>query len=176
MGGLEKLVDKIFEFLQLFQFWYVVLASERAVHYRLGHVLQEVGPGPHWKRWFNIDIIHKFSTAEDTIKWMAQALTTKDGQTIALSASITWRVVDVVKFDTAVEDGDSALLDISMPAILEVVREMTWAELVENPAQSITDRLTAAVRARRPGRWGIQVTSVSLAELSKVRGLRLWQS
>jgi regulator of protease activity HflC (stomatin/prohibitin superfamily) len=174
--GFEKLFDKFFEFIGLFQFWYKVMPQERAVHYRGGRVLGERAPGFHWKLPFRVDHVNKISVVVDTFNTMAHLALTKEGTPIVISATIVWRVSDVTKFDLEVEDGDNAIVDLAFPAIQEVVKEMTWVELVENPAQAISDRFLTAIRRRKPGRWGIEVLSASLSEIGKARGYRVWQS
>ena len=168
---LNRLIDLLLDLIALFYFGTVVAVYERAVVLRLGKFSRELQPGFHWVWPFAIEEVLKVNVVPESNDLPAQALTTADGRNIVASAVVVYRVRDVRKLLLETEDAETVLADASRGTIRQHLCRLTWDE-IRQPGSKIDDDLTRAVRSNA-FRWGIEVLSVMLSDLSRTAVLRL---
>lgn len=168
---LDKLIDFVTQFIGLFKFWVVIQPYEAALLVRLGVFIRILGPGIHWRMPFGIDMVPYESMVPTTHSLGDESTTSKDGVSVGFHAVITYKVRDIQKALLEVADVEHAVRDACCGEVGRVMRESTWEEMLRD---DILDKLTAACR-KRGFRYGIEVMSVQLAGIAKVRSIRLMQ-
>lgn len=167
---LDRLFDFLKDFLGLFRFGVVRDQYEAGLILRLGRlrcVMEE--PGFYWLAPFYIDRAITDTGVLAARDLPMQSVTLADGVTIAVGPVISFRTSNPVRFFLEVDDAEAALRDSARGTVREVLSAMTWEQA--NQPESL-EELTRAVRAQA-WKFGIEVTRVSLADLSKARTLRL---
>lgn len=167
---LDKLIDLLVSVLDLFRFWIVVEPYEQIVVTRLGPVHRVLlTSGFYWKLPFNIDRETGDVVVPRTHDMPMQCFTLKDGTTVAVGPVITYRTNDVEKLLMEAEDAETAVRDAARGTIRETLQPFTWEQLLDS---NLTDILTKAVR-KMAWKWGVEVIQVSLADVCKVKVLRV---
>ena len=167
----DRLLDALLSSLQLFQFWVVVNAYERAVVLRFGIFDRELDPGLHWLIPFAVERVWHEHTVPRTINLGPQSLTTKDGRGVVISAIVTAKVVNVRQALLEVEGVDHAVRDACYAEIAGVILRKDWQSLSHD---DLGDELATACH-KRARRWGIEIIRVQLSDVALSRSLRLWQ-
>lgn len=169
---LDRLFDFLREFITLFRFAVVVDVFEQGVILRFGRLHKVlVEPGFYWLIPFGVDRPITENAALEARNLPAQSLTLRCGTSVLAAPVISYRMADPVKFIVEVDDADSAITDVARGTIREVLCQMTWDEITATDSP-VLDQMTKAVR-KEARRFGIEVTRVTLADLAKVRVLRL---
>lgn len=167
---LDRVVDVLLSWLELFQFWVVISEFERGVVLTLGRFKGRIlDPGFHWHWPFRVDWVYVENIVTRTHVLNPQALTTKDGRTISVTAVITFNIRDIKKAVLEVEGVDHAINDSCSAAVGAHVGGCDWGELRGEPA---ADALTKACR-RQAWRYGIEIERVQLTDLALCRVIRL---
>jgi regulator of protease activity HflC (stomatin/prohibitin superfamily) len=166
---LDRLLDFIIQFIELFKFWIVIEPFEQGVQTRLGKFVKVMEPGFHWMLPFHVDVATTEHTVPTTHSLGNESVTTADGKSVGFHAIVTYKVRDIVKAALEVEDVNHAVRDACAGEIGRVLRESTWQEVL---SPDILDRLTSVCR-RRGFRYGIEILSVQLAGLTLCKTLRL---
>lgn len=167
---LDRLIDLFVGFLDLFRFWIVVEPYEQVVVTRLGPVHRVLtDPGFYWKLPFSIDREAQDIVAPAARDMPMQVFTLRDGTTVAVGPVITFKTNDVRKLLMECDDAEAAVRDSARGAIRETLQPLTWDELLTS---DLTDILTKAVR-KTAWKWGVEVIKVSLADVAKVKVLRV---
>lgn len=192
--GIDLLVQKLLDTIELLRFFVVCNVFERGVRLRLGNFNKEIGaengirfpiPQLHWKatKWFrwseptgfhwiipcNVDIVHLDNVAWRTEDLGVQSLTTADNVSVSLRAAITCRIRNIQKSLLEVESVDEALEDSCAGAIGAYVTERTWAELLRGAA---IDELVGVCQ-KNATRYGLEINRVQFKDLTTSRSLRL---
>jgi regulator of protease activity HflC (stomatin/prohibitin superfamily) len=169
---LDKLVEVILSFLELFKFWDVLNVWEQGVKTRLGKYpkpVQILEAGFHWKLPFNIDEIHTVSIARQAIELGSQTITTKDEKCIVLEAVLTYEVKDVERALFKVGDEISAVKERIQSIIRYEIVKTDFSEINnEGIEESINEK-----SKKEGNKWGIKVISVSIKSLGKITSIRL---
>jgi hypothetical protein len=89
---------------------------------------------------------------------------------------ISYKVSDIAKLLTQCHSPVMAIRTITLPAVHQVVCKMSWENLkLEQQKGTINTKLRNATQ-KRLAEFGIDVDSVELTDMVKVRALRLIQS
>lgn len=168
---LDKLIELIIQFIELFRFWIVLQPYEEAVQVRLGHFLRVLGPGFHWKLPFGVDYIISEHVVPTTHSLGDESVTSQDGKSVGFHAVVTYRISNIQKATLEVSDSDHAVRDSTCGEIGRVMRESTWEQMLQ---ADLPERLTSACR-KRGWKYGIEILGVQLAGLALVRSIRLMQ-
>jgi len=151
----------------------LVLYTEAGVKFKHGR-FERVDPGMHWY-W---EVTTEILTTETT--WRVsrlpkQTLTTKDGQTVVAGGLLVWRVEDVAKFLTEIEDGDSAVEDVGLTGIRKVVvnqpldkLQSTFRDVVDNALKNEIEEALSD--------YGVKVDIARLTDFAPARVLNLVHS
>lgn len=169
------MLDRLFDFLHdcigAFRFGFVCDRYECAVILRLGRLRKVITePGFYWLAPFYIDRAISDTCVIAARDFTAQVVTLSDGVAVYVGPVVSYRTSDPERFFLEVDDAEAALRDSARGTIREVLSRMTWEQAASGEA--VTEELTKAVR-KQAWKFGIEVTKVSLADLSKVRVLRL---
>lgn len=169
----SKLIDLIIDFIRILQCATIVHEYERGVRFRFGRAGKKaLKPGLRLQFPFYVDSISTETVVLTTRDLPAQALTTKDGVSLVVSAVVTYRIKDVRTFMCEVEDADGVLADASRGTIRQVVVGKTWQEIQEGGAE-LDEAITKAVR-RPAHKWGLKVEKVQLSDVARARAFRLF--
>lgn len=169
---LDRLFDFLRDFIGLFKCAVVVDQYEIGLVLRLGklHKIMEK-PGFYWLAPFYIDRAMTDTCVLTARDLPMQSVTLADGTTVAVGPVVSFKTNDAQKFFLEVDNAEAVLRDSARGTIREVLSAMTWDQ-VADPNGAALDELTKAVR-KQAWRFGIEVTQVKLADLSKARTLRL---
>ena len=168
---LDKLIDFLISVIELFRFWIVLDPYEQGVLLRLGKFVRTIDPGLHWLFPFHIDHCLYAIVVPSVHQLGDESIITKDGKTIGFRAIVTFQIRDIKKAMLEIEDVTQAVSDACMGEVARILRESTWAEVLE---ADIFDKAAAACR-KRGFRYGIEIMSVQFASLVPVKALRLMQ-
>jgi regulator of protease activity HflC (stomatin/prohibitin superfamily) len=146
----------------------VVNQTDEAVRLRFGKFKEVLKPGLHWK-WSFADEILSHSVLWTTYSVPAQSLTTKDGKDVVVKLIIKYRIVDIQTFLLEVWDAIDAISDMTQGISFDIVKERTWDELHTLDLKPLITR-KARLEAKR---WGIEIETVTLSDLAKIRSIRL---
>lgn len=165
---LDRLFDLLAGWLDALTPWTVVYAYEKGVRLRFGRFNQVLEPGWHWQVPL-VDHVMTCTVVANTMRLMDQNLTTADGQDMAVSGIVTFRVTDPKIFLLDVEGGGEAIADTTYGAIAEWVSSNT-RDIIRNP-ESWT-KLESRIR-RQAKEYGIDVIRFKFADQTRAKALRL---
>jgi len=164
----EKLIDFLLQFIeQLFPF-VIVKQTTKGVRLRFGKFLDILDPGFHWKISFFDEVLPQ-TVVWTTFSMPSQSLTSKDGKDVVVKGVIKYRVVDIQIFALEVWDAIDAISDMTQGIIFDIVKDKTWEELQTIDLKPLITR-KARLEAKR---WGIEIETVTLSDLAKIRSIRL---
>jgi regulator of protease activity HflC (stomatin/prohibitin superfamily) len=167
---LDRLLDFVLQFLQIFQFWVVITEYERGVVLHFGRFCGRVlEPGIHWRWPFHIDGVQFDNVVTRTHMLPPQALTTKDNKTVSVTAVVTSNIRDIKKALLEVEGVAHALQDSCSAAVGEHVGNLSWEELRGAPAAA---ELLKVCR-KQAFKYGIEIERVQLSDLALCKVIRL---
>jgi regulator of protease activity HflC (stomatin/prohibitin superfamily) len=168
---LDKLIDLIIQFVELFRFFVVIDHYQRAVVLRLGKYHRTLEPGLHWVIPMAEDALVD-NIKVRTIHMGDQILTTTDGHSVIVAGIIRWTISDIRKALLEVDGLDDVYRDIVITTIAETVEGKTLEQLW-GPA--ITEELTK--KARKMGwRYGVEVESLTLGNKAQTISITLNKS
>ena len=165
---LDRLIDFLLQFLEQALFFKVINQTDQGLRLRFGKFKEQLEPGFHWKVPF-VDEILSHTVLWTTYSTPAQSLTTKDGKDVVIKMIIKYRVVDIKTFLLEVWDAIDAISDMTQGIGFDIVKGKTWEDLQnEDLKKEITKK--ARTEAKR---WGIEIETVTLSDLAKIRSIRL---
>lgn len=137
--------------------------------------VHSLGPGLHWY-WPATTNFEVVATALQTDNLPSQTIETRDGQSVTIGAMISYRISDVGKLIPNCYAPMNLIATFAMPAIHKVACSMNWADLKESQRnQTLNTQLRNAVKKKLTA-FGVDVESVELTDMTKVRAYRLIQS
>jgi regulator of protease activity HflC (stomatin/prohibitin superfamily) len=167
---LDKLVEIVIQFAELFKFWVVMAPFESGVKLRLGKYVKNLEPGWNWMIPLGIDQYEHEHIVPRTHSLQTQSVTLMDGKQVGFQAVITYKVRDIKVALLEVEDSEHAIKDACAGTIAHTIAKCTWLELVES--EDWVDRVTTACR-KRGFKFGLEITSVQFSTLALVKTLRI---
>lgn len=165
----DKLVELFIQFIELFQFFFVVRAYERGLVLRFGKFHRLVEPGLHWRWPFRVEIDLLVNVVPETVTIGPQSLTTKDEQSIIVASVVTYRISDVRTFLLDIEGAHQVIEDSACGTVAQFVLGRTWEEL---KAVDVNNELTKKVRSLAK-RYGVEVLNVQVTDFTRSRSIRL---
>jgi regulator of protease activity HflC (stomatin/prohibitin superfamily) len=103
-----------------------------------------------------------------------QSLTTKDGQEVALSLNVGYRISDSALLFTTFQHFDTTLINLARGHAAEIVAETTKAEIQEDPV-SFGNEIVEALQEDLEA-CGVEIEDVTADQFSRARTLRLLQT
>lgn len=165
---LDRLIDFFLQFLEQILPFKIVSQTSKGVRLRLGKFKDILEPGFHFKIPFADEIILQ-TTVWTTFSMPSQSLTTKDGKDIVIKGIIKYKILDMQTFALEVWDAIDAISDMTQGIIFDIVKDKTWEELQTIDLKPLITR-KARLEAKR---WGIEIETVTLSDLAKIRSIRL---
>lgn len=166
---LDKLIELLVQFIELFYVWRICDQWERGVVLRFGKFNRLVKPGRLWVWPLGIERVLTEDTYQKVATLPTQSLTTADGKGVVLTPVLTYRVRNAKKVILQAGGHEEAVLAIVPGTVSELVSGGRWADLV-------TEEWRATVLSacqERAGEWGMQVLDVRFADLVQARTYRL---
>lgn len=164
----DRLIDFLLQFIDQLLPITPVNQTDKGVRLRFGKFKEVLEPGWHYKHPF-IDEVVKHTILWTTMSLTSQSLTTKDGKDIVVKGVIKYRIADIQIFLLEVWDAIDAISDMTQGIIFDIVKEKTWDEL---QTLDLKPLITRKVR-NEAKRWGIEVETVTLSDLAKIKSIRL---
>lgn len=167
----DRLVDLLVNFIELFYFACTIRQYEQGVVFTLGKATRVLKPGFHFVAPFGIEEVFRANVVPEARALTPQAITTRDGVGVVITAVLTWSIRDIKTYICEVENAEGVLADASRGNIRRLIAGKTWDELRE-AGGDLDTLLTKAVR-RQAFRWGIEVHTVTLADVARARTMRV---
>jgi regulator of protease activity HflC (stomatin/prohibitin superfamily) len=114
--------DVMSRFANIFVWWTVVAPWEEAIRVRLGNRVHRLGPGFHL-RIPHIDMIFRQTIRMRVSVVQLQTLSTKDGKTVTLCATIGYCISDIVKLYNTLHHADETIRNIVSGSVASIVRD-----------------------------------------------------
>ena len=135
---------------------------QRGVVFRLGRFTRIKGPGLYW----NIPLFEwqrRIDIRTNTVAVEQQETITRDSVTIKVNAVLWYRVVDASKAVIAVADYRSAVNQVALTSLRNIIGQHVLDEVLKE-RDSINDTLRKIVDAATEP-WGIQVEMVEMKDV-----------
>lgn len=149
----------------------IVQSSHRAVAYRWGRHVVELGPGPH-VYWPLVTPIETCAVVRQVLDLPTQLLETADGRTVVASGVIEYEIANVVAFLAETENGYDSIRLVATAAVRNLVMDSTREELGAADADVAERLLTSAVQEDLEP-YGVRVLRARLSDFAAVRAVHL---
>lgn len=170
MLGIERILDWIERGWSRIKPFFELDIYDKAAVMRFGRFHREVGPGGLYWKWPFVEHVVEITAVETTWRSIAQPLTTKDRQTVAVSTVVRYEIEKVEPYVTLIYDQHDVLADRTMGLIRRLVAKRTFDELVdaEEPEKEIATQLRRAVH-----RYGFKIHDVTFTGFTRARPI-MW--
>lgn len=165
---IEKLIDFFLSLIDQIIPISIINQTDKGVRLRFGQFKEVLQPRWHYKIPF-VDEVVKHTVLWTTLSTPAQSLTTSDGKDVVLKMVIKYRISDIETFLLEVWDAVDAISDMTQGIAFDMIKNKTWEEVQHDDAKKEITR-KARVEAKR---WGIEIDTVTLSDLAKIRSIRL---
>ena len=165
---LDRLIDVLLGIWHALLPFKVVRPWEKGCLLRLGKFVRVLEPGFHWIWPLHIDEVWDDAVVPRTHKF-TDATTTKDGREIGYTAVVTFQVADIEKATLRVHEVMDAVTDTCQGVVGVTLSNWTWEGILHGEA---SEELTKNCRAKG-WKWGIEIISVQLAGVCRVKNIRL---
>jgi membrane protease subunit HflC len=148
---------------------FVVKETERAILLRFGEVQEaDLAPGLHFKIPF-VNTVRKFDARILTITADAQSFLTLEQKALVVDSFAKWRIVDVVKFYTAVSgdefQANQRLADRINSGLRDKFGERDLQEVVSGERDLLMDEITRDLNLTVGDELGIEVIDVRVKQI-----------
>lgn len=165
---LERLVEVVENFIEIFFFTTVVREWERGIILRFGRFSRELDPGIHLYFPFHIERPLKTSVVADATQLKEQIFTLCDGTTVAAKAVVTYRIKNVKKHLLEVEDAESSMADATAGVLRRHLSGRSWRDLADPDSCREIEEGAVSEMKREASRWGVEIQRVQFPDLTKV--------
>ncbi len=169
---LDRLIDFLIQFIELFYVARVVDQWEAGVVLRLGRYARDARPGLCWVWPLGIEHVWTVDTYPRPSRLPTQSLTTADGVAVVISAVVTSRICNPKRVILECGDAEEALIDSLTGTLAEHVTGAQWSDLTTEEFW----RTVTTYAAKRARKWGVKVLSVQPADVARCKSLRLFGS
>lgn len=150
------------------KFWPLarVYSWQQGLLVRAGLIVRECPPGLSW-RWPFLDEVLTWPSTEQSYDLETAAITTTDGEAVALSANLALRLTSIRQLYETVWNTEATIRRLALGEIASYCAQQAWPALQGERAAleaTILARLNAQCRA-----WGFVVTRVRLTDLVRAR-------
>jgi len=163
----DKLIELISQFIDYIKFWEVINPYEKGILLRLGKFKRVLDNGFHFKRPF-FDVVEKDIVVTQTLTIPSQTINTKDLKEITIKSVVKYSIADIKLFLTEVYDRVDAISDTTMVINKELIvkTNLDGIHLLDG---EIAKKLRVQVK-----KWGIEIESVCLTDITKTNSFRLF--
>lgn len=133
------------------------------------------GPGIHWwwpwtSRWNSHPVVRQTDRLE------TQTMESKDGKTFLVSGTITYEVSNLILLITSTHSPLTAVVDIAMTAVHDVLCSFDWADLQQEQRRGTVKTKLKNEAQRQLSELGIRVLLLKLNTLARCRVYKISQS
>lgn len=196
MGGIEKLVDFILDWIRVLRFWIIVDENQHGIVLRFGR-WQRVDPEKLEERWprlpaglrvflarlangyslgpglylklFAWDEEFVIDFATETTNLKVQTLTSKNGKKLQISGVFKWEIADPYKYFLEIGDEAGFLDDLFYGAIADEVMAAEWPF----DAQEMKKRILEVIR-KEARQYGFRIRSFKFNNLVESNAMRVF--
>jgi regulator of protease activity HflC (stomatin/prohibitin superfamily) len=175
----QPIFDFLYTIWEYVIFWEIIPEYENGVILRYGKfnrvITGDNGPfknGLHFRWPLQIEECLTASVITTTLEVASQSLTTKDGKGVVVSAIVKYRIKDAKLFLLEISDQYSAIEDITMAKIKQVIADKDWIELTSEADRKVTELVRESVE-----KYGIYIEpkGIVLKDIQCCRTIRLIQ-
>ncbi len=163
MTSLWEIVGR---FAGLFVWWTIVAPWEAGIRVRLGNRVATLGPGIHLKIP-HLDQIFKQTVRMRVTTLQLQTITTLDGKTITLCATVGYCISDIALLYNTLHHADETIRNITAGHIAKIVRS---CELNHCRPEKIEQAVNADLNLRQ---YGLDTVTVRIVDFAAVKTYRL---
>lgn len=163
---MNSLWELLRRFGELFVWWTVVQPWEGAIRVRFGKRVRTLAPGVHLRIPY-ADSVYRQTVRLRLCMMGIQTLSTSDGKTITLAASLGYRIADVWKLYNTLHHAEATIQNLAMGEIARFVQGRTLAEC--GPA-AIEKAVSSALSLDQ---YGISADGIRLLDFAVVKTYRL---
>ena len=168
---LDRLVELVIQFVDLFFFTRVVDQWERGIVLRFGKLARKVKPGLRFVAPFGIERLLLESVYARPAVLESQSLTTADGVSVVITPIVLFQVRDAAKLLLKSGGQEEAVVDAVAGVVTAHVTGAKWADLTTDEFRA-TVVADAAANARV---WGIDIRNITWKDLVQTPTYRLIQ-
>jgi len=150
--------------------WTILDTTQSAVKFPRGRNPKLYGPGGIIFWWPASTIVKTYPIARQATDLRSQRLLTKDGKLVLVRTLIVYEIADLLPLMTEVWEPESTVEDIALSAVYDVVRGMTYEDLLKTTGVGIRLR-QEAMKWLRP--YGVKVLKMGLTDLAPTRVVAL---
>lgn len=162
-------INDLFSYLsKIFQWWIIVLPWERGIRVRLGKRVKVLTEGTYL-RFPIIDQVFVQTTRTRFLSMPIQTLTTKDGKTITINASVGYNIEDILKLYNSIYSPETTILSIAMGAISEYVASHDFADCLPDMIEQNTSKMLSG------NQYGLGDVTFKITGYAVVRTFRFIQ-
>ena len=163
---MNSLFDFIRRFAEVFVWWTVIQPWEGAIRVRFGRYVKTLVPGVHLRIPY-ADSIYRQTMRLRFCMMGVQTLSTRDGKTITLSASVGYRIADVWKLYNTLHHAEETIRQLTMSEIARFVQ----AHLVIDCTPATIEKTVSDTL--RLDQYGIAAEGIRLIDFAVVKTYRL---
>jgi len=167
---LDRLIDLIIEFLELFQVFFFVDEFEEGVVLRQGRFHRTVKPGFRWIIPLSQEDVIVVNVKPEPMWLDVQSVHTKDDYGSNIQVGIIWRVTDVKAFLIDNEDTEDMVAMLCSGVVWKSVQGCKWTE-VRN--ERYPDTLKAPMN-RKVRKRGAEIDEVIIQDFASGTANRIW--
>lgn len=164
---MQALIDFIIR--NLLALWPIaqVYEWECGMMVRRGKIQRVLSPGLHWRWWF-IDEKRTWAATECVISLPTGAVTTADGESIAIDGNLGYRLHDIVMSWRTCWNMDASVKALAQGVICSHLATRTWPELQGDARKTVEAHLVTLLN-EQTAVWGIEVSRVHLVACVRAR-------
>lgn len=165
---MQSLIDFILR--QLSALWPIARVYEwdAAFMVRNGRITRELATGLHWRWWF-IEEMRRYPKRECTVDLESAAITTSDGVAVALSANLSYEMVDISKCWRNVWNLEVTMAKTALGRLCSSSSRRSYEQLMARGTES---ELLAEMQRELGEPWGIRFTRLHLTDCVRLRAHR----
>lgn len=165
-----QVLASLSNFLGRFAVMVMVSPWEQAIRVRAGRHVARLAPGFHLLIPV-VDVVHRQTVRRRNSMIPTQTLTTADGHTLIIGASLGYEIADIEQLYRTLHDADDTLVQMAAAAIADAVQATPRGELRPRAAG---ERLTGEL-SRELGAFGLGGVQLRITDFGYIRAFRLVQ-
>jgi regulator of protease activity HflC (stomatin/prohibitin superfamily) len=149
----------------------IVRSYQRGVRFWLGAHVTELPPGWYFKllALWDVDVV---DVQEQIVELDAKSITTRDKACVCVKAAVRFRIVDAVKYHTAVQHTDHSIQNLCEVHLHKEIRRRTFDAI--HRGQGALERKLLAALVAEAAAWGVAVSAFELTEFVPAKHYRLY--
>ncbi len=167
---LDRLIDLIIEFLELFQVFFFVDEFEEGVVLRQGRFHRTVGPGFRWIAPLAQEDVIVVNVKPEPMWLDVQSIHTNDNYGVNIQVGIIWRVTDVKTFLVDNEDTESMVAMLCSGVVWSSVQGCKWTDVCDTGYPSTL----RAPMNRKVRKRGAEIDEVIIQDFANGGANRIW--